>query len=90
MPSLIIVSVLALKMKRLSTNIDGLEAELKETEKGINNLIKAIEKGVLSDTVTAYSNILTSMSMQTLMIQKQETLYWNILLIRFMFMMTGL
>ena len=32
--------------------IGGLEAELKETEKGINNLIKAIEKGVLSDTVT--------------------------------------
>lgn len=32
--------------------IAGLEAELKETEKGINNLVKVIEKGVLSDAVT--------------------------------------
>lgn len=33
--------------------IGGLEAELKETEKGINNLIKAIEKGALSETVSS-------------------------------------
>ena len=32
--------------------IASLESELKETERGINNLIKVIEKGVLSDAVT--------------------------------------
>lgn len=32
--------------------IAGLQDELKETEKGIQNLVKVIEKGVLSDTVT--------------------------------------
>jgi hypothetical protein len=30
-----------------------LENELKETEKGIANLIKDIEKGVISDAVTS-------------------------------------
>lgn len=33
--------------------VAGLEADLKETEKGIQNLVKAIEKGILSDTVTS-------------------------------------
>ncbi len=32
--------------------IDSLKNELKETESAINNLIKVIEKGVISDTVT--------------------------------------
>ena len=32
--------------------IASLESELKETERGINNLIKVIEKGVLLDAVT--------------------------------------
>lgn len=32
--------------------IKGLEAELKESEKSINNLIKALENGVVSETIT--------------------------------------
>ncbi len=32
--------------------ISGLEAELKETQKGIKSLVKVIEKGVISDAVT--------------------------------------
>ena len=41
--------------KKLYTDngyIAVLENELKETEKGIANLIKVIEKGVISDAVT--------------------------------------
>ena len=42
--------------KKLYTDngyIAVLENELKETEKGIANLIKVIEKGVISDAVTS-------------------------------------
>lgn len=47
------ISTYCKKLNADNGYISSLEAELKETQKGIKNLLNAIEKGVISDTITS-------------------------------------